>query len=174
MHTQASGEVIEWSFTLVCDLNGTDATDVAERLYGSGCGDVLVSTQFGRLILAYDREAGNFAGALCSALREAWSLGVRVIRIEPETMVTASEIAARVGVSRQAVSLAAAGRRGTGFPPPVARVTTSSPLWDWPTVARWYAGRGAIRTRDVIVARHIARMNAWIARTGSAPALQTA
>ena len=29
------------------------------------------------------------------------------------------------------------GARGKNFPPPVARVTSDHPLWDWAEVARW-------------------------------------
>ena len=29
------------------------------------------------------------------------------------------------------------GHRAEAFPPPVAKVTSESPLWDWATVARW-------------------------------------
>ena len=56
---------------------------------------------------------------------------------KPDYLVSLSDIAERCDLSRSAVSLFTKGERREGFPPPVARVTTDSPLWDWVHVARW-------------------------------------
>jgi hypothetical protein len=55
-------------------------------------------------------------------------------------------------VNRQAVSLLILGERGPGgFPPPAARVTSDSPLWDWLTVVRWLKRHGRLRDRMALV-----------------------
>ncbi|MEH2495766.1 hypothetical protein V1294_002245 [Bradyrhizobium sp. AZCC 1678] len=43
-----------------------------------------------------------------------------------------------------------------GYPAPVARVTTESPLWDWVEVARWMFKRRTI-SRHVVVEAKIVR-----------------
>jgi hypothetical protein len=56
-------------------------------------------------------------------------------------------------MTRVAISNFAKGERGKGFPAPVARVTTDTPLWDWVEVADWLRrtrrrdGRSVVRAR---------------------------
>jgi hypothetical protein len=42
------------------------------------------------------------------------------------------------------------GQRSKNFPPPVARVTSDSPLWDWATVAKWLFRHGKL-TREMAI-----------------------
>lgn len=61
-----------------------------------------------------------------------------VTRVEPDELVWASEIAQRLGRTRQSVRLLIDGRRGPGgFPQPAASVTRN-PLWRWSEVADWF------------------------------------
>ncbi|MGH3751970.1 MAG: hypothetical protein ACRDRP_04605 [Pseudonocardiaceae bacterium] len=62
---------------------------------------------------------------------ERAGIGARVLRVQADDdWLTASEIAERVGRTRQSVALLAHGERGPGgFPAPVARRCSSSPLW---------------------------------------------
>lgn len=82
-------------------------------------------------------------------------------RIEPDSLVSLSEIAYRAGLTRQAISNYAAGKgkRALGFPRPVARITSESPLWDWPEVARWLSAKGVVSDGQVAEALVIQRAN---------------
>jgi hypothetical protein len=51
------------------------------------------------------------------------------------------------------------GERGKNFPPPVARVTSDMPLWDWVDVARWLRRRSKVPTNAVVEARIVKRAN---------------
>ena len=53
--------------------------------------------------------------------------------------LTASEIAKRVGRTRQSIGLLVRGDRGSGgFPAPVARHGSPNPLWSWADVEAWF------------------------------------
>jgi hypothetical protein len=108
-----------------------------DRFFEAGCDDATISFQKGRLVLEFEREARNFSHALVSALIDVAKAGAKVEHIEPDFLVSVSDIAERSGRSRQSSSLLASGARGKDFPAPVARVTSGSPLWDWVEVARW-------------------------------------
>jgi hypothetical protein len=65
---------------------------------------------------------------------------VRAIRVEPEDLVTAADIAERTGRSRESVRLLIAGERGPGgFPPPISHLKSRGRIWKWTDVARWFA-----------------------------------
>ncbi|MFQ5845167.1 MAG: GTPase RsgA, partial [Planctomycetota bacterium] len=60
-------------------------------------------------------------------------------RVEPDDLVTASEIARRARRSRQSIQQLVEGTRGPGgFPPPVSSLTKRSPIWRWAEVAQWF------------------------------------
>lgn len=121
-------------------LSGVDPEDdtLEDRLYEAGCDDALVSVVKGRVVLDFTRDAKNFIHAVVSACKDVRAVGAEVVRIEPDSFATISDIAERTGLSRQAISLFVQGKRGPGdFPPPAMRVTTDSPMWNWTDVARW-------------------------------------
>jgi hypothetical protein len=61
-----------------------------------------------------------------------------VVRVEPDDLVTAAEIAARLDRSRESVRLLIAGERGPGgFPAPISHTRTKHRLWRWSDVAAW-------------------------------------
>jgi predicted DNA-binding transcriptional regulator AlpA len=76
---------------------------------------------------------------LRSAIEQVESVpGVRVARLEPDDLVTMSEIAQRLGRSRESVRLLVSGERGPGgFPPPVSHLKARTRLWRWSEVAAW-------------------------------------
>jgi hypothetical protein len=82
-----------------------------------------------------------------------------VERIEPDWLVSLSDIAERANLTRAAITNYAKGDRGKAFPLPVARITTESPLWDWTEVARWLLGRRQVPEKIVSDAEIIRRMN---------------
>jgi hypothetical protein len=96
----------------------------------------------GTVLGFFDREAPAEQDAVISAIVEVEhaGIGARVLRVQADDdWLTASEIAERVGRSRQSVALLARGERGPGdFPAPVARRRSSNPLWSWSEVEAWF------------------------------------
>ena len=131
-----------WTFRLT--LRGIELTDdQLNTLYEAGCDDGSFSVESGGSVLGFfDREASTEHDAVISAIVgiEEAGIGARVLRIQADDdWLSASEIAARVGRSRQSVALLARGERGPGgFPAPVARQRSSNPLWSWSEVEAWF------------------------------------
>jgi hypothetical protein len=58
---------------------------------------------------------------------------------QDDDWLNASEIAHRVGRTRQSIGLLVRGQRGPGgFPVPVARHGSPNPLWSWAEVETWF------------------------------------
>lgn len=132
----------EWTFRLT--LRGIELTDdQLDALHETGCDDGAFSTEPDGTVLGFfDRDAPTEQDAVLSAIAdvEQSRIGARVIRVQADDdWLTASEIAERVGRSRQSVALLARGQRGPGgFPAPVARRGSSNPLWSWGEVDTWF------------------------------------
>jgi predicted DNA-binding transcriptional regulator AlpA len=126
-----------YEFSIIASGLDPQAEDFESRFYKAGCDDATISFQKGHIIIDFAREAESIALALGSAVRAVRAAGARVDRIEPDPLVSLSEIATRTGMSRAAMTLYSKGQRCEGFPAPIAKVTTDSPLWDWAEVARW-------------------------------------
>lgn len=95
-------------------------------------------------------------------------LGVRVSRVHPE-LVSITDIAARVDMSRETVRLWVHGKRGPGgFPPPEATIGGDArggiKVWDWPRVNTWLQGLGLDDGHDVLTLAQVARLNAYFLR----------
>jgi hypothetical protein len=109
-----------------------------------------------------------------SATREAIErveneLSIRILEIERD-LVTLSDIAERVGRSREGIRLLAEGKRGSGgFPVPVA-----SPggvrVWDWADVNEWLRGNVGLGDPESGLARSaFFALNYWLlSRFGTA------
>jgi transcriptional regulator with XRE-family HTH domain len=126
-----------FEFTVVASGLDPQADDFEDRFFAAGCDDATISFQKGAIILEFARDARTFADAVRSALLNVVRAGAKPVHIEPDYLVSLSDIAERAGLSKAAISLYAKGERGRDFPAPVARVTTESPLWDWVEVADW-------------------------------------
>jgi hypothetical protein len=151
-------------FTIIASGLHPDADDVANIFYEAGCDDAALSFQKGVLILEFDREAPSFSSAIISALEDVLKTGAKVERIEPDHLVSLADISKRTGLSRSALTNYHQGERGEGFPTPVARVTSESPLWDWYEVAMWLHGREKIG-RDVVVKARIVKEANFVIET---------
>ncbi len=132
----------EWTFRLT--LRGIELTDEQlDTLHQAGCDDGSFSMEPDGTVLGFfDREAPTEQDAVISAIVdvERAGVGARVLRVQADDdWLTASEIAERVGRSRQSVALLARGERGPGeFPAPIARQRLSNPLWSWSEVEAWF------------------------------------
>lgn len=149
-----------YQFTVIASGLDAHASNFEDRLYEAGCDDATVSLQKGAIVLDFHREAKSFGQAVDSAIGNVEKAGGRVVRVEPDDLVSLAEIAHRTGLSRAAVSHYAAGKRGDArFPPPTVRVTTDSPLWDWVEVSRWFHRKGRLPLQTVLEARFIRGTN---------------
>ena len=148
----------EYEFTLV--IHGSVEDDeVINALFERGCGDATFGTIDGVGYAEFHREAGTHGDAVFSAIKAVESVpGLTVLRVEPDDLVTLSEIAQRLGRTRESVRLLAAGERGGGeFPAPVSHLRTRSRLWRWSDVVAWAGVRGAQKLEE---AQLLAAMNA--------------
>lgn len=145
-----------YEFSIIASGLDPSADDFEQRFYDSGCDDALVSFQKGHIIVDFAREAPSIDEAISSAIQNVMTAGATVDRIEPDPLVSLSEIATRSGKTRAAISLYAKGQRGQDFPPPIVKVTDESPLWDWTTVVRWLVSRGDL-TQEVLIEAEIVR-----------------
>ncbi|MBY0284982.1 MAG: hypothetical protein K2W81_13610 [Sphingomonas sp.] len=149
-----------YEFTIVATGLPIDNDDWLDRFYEAGCDDALVGLQRGLFVLEFDREANTLIEAVESAHADVRRAGATIVRIEPDSLVSASDIAERAEVSRQAVSLYVNGERGEGFPTPVACVSGLRPLWKWSEVAAWLHAAGKIDHSIVEMAQLLDRLNA--------------
>jgi hypothetical protein len=131
-----------FEFVIVATGLDPESEDFEDRFFAAGCDDATIAFQRGAIVLDFAREAGSFEQAVEAAVRDVRKAGATVERIEPDTLVSLSDIARRSGLTRAAISLYTSGQRGEGFPAPVSRITTESPLWDWVEVASWMADLG--------------------------------
>jgi len=146
------------NFTIVAS-SPNEFSVMTDRLFEAGCDDATVSLQKGLLVLEFDREARTFVHAIMTALQDVAKTGAVIERIEPDYLVSAAEIAKRSSQSRASVSLYAKGERGVGFPRPIARVTTESPLWDWADVSAWLHREAHLSLSMIVEARAVRELN---------------
>jgi hypothetical protein len=132
----------EWAFRLtVAGIGLTD--EQLDALFEAGCDDAAFSLERdGTVFGSFDREAATQEDAVLSAIHDVQSADIdaRVLRVtEDDDWLTASEIATRVGRTRQSIGQLVRGDRGPGgFPAPVARHGSPNPLWSWTDVEAWF------------------------------------
>lgn len=156
-----------FEFTIIA--SGFDPEGEYENaLFDAGCDDATISVQKGLLIAEFDREAVSFSRAVASACENVKDAGLRVERVEPDHLVSLSEIADRANLSRQAVFLYAKGERSSGFPAPAAKVTSKHPLWDWGEVSEWLYEKSFVPIEAVVQAKIVKEANIHLASSGVA------
>src|SRR6266851_1149360 len=155
----------KYEFTLIASGLDPEAEDFADRFFNAGCNDATISFAKGLIVLEFEREAKNFAHALISAIQNVRETGATIEHIEPDYLVSLSDIAERCNLSRSAISLFAKGERGERFPAPIARVTTESPLWDWVHVARWMYRQKRLSLEALVQAKLVRDANRAVLET---------
>jgi hypothetical protein len=158
----------EYSFTLI--ISG-DVDSHLDQLFEAGCDDATFGSVDGIHYADFDREAATLASAIASAIEAVESIeGVRVLRIEPDDLVTQTEIAARLRRSRESIRLLSAGRRRAGtFPAPVSRLRQRTRLWRWSDVAVWAGDESTSAEEARIVAAWNAALELREAREALPP-----
>ena len=133
-----------FDFVLVGSGLDPAADDFESRFFDAGCDDATIAFQNGRIVADFTREADSLEGALTSAVEDFIAAGAKVERIEPDSLVTLADMARRAGMTRAAMSNYASGQRQSEFPAPIAKISSTSPLWDWPEVAEWLCRHGRL------------------------------
>ncbi len=148
--------MIEHTFTLI--LSGPVDERIAD-LFEAGCDDATFGEVDGVAYADFDREADSFIEAVVSAIRAISSVpGLRVRRLEPDDLVTAADIAQRLGRTRESVRLLISGQRGAGdFPAPVSHTQRRNRIWRWSDVVAWANPDDA---HAIAMARLVAAINA--------------
>ncbi len=146
-----------FNFTLIIEGADLQTDEAQDALFQAGCDDATFGMVDGVQFAEFDREAGSYGQALTSAMATIQRTipGARVVQVLDD-LVTLSDIAERLGRSRESVRLLVAGRRGPGsFPPPVSFLRTRNRLWRWTDVLRWFAvrhedefGKRLVETRE--------------------------
>lgn len=128
-----------YQFTLVLKNVNEKTPGIEDSLYDAGCDDALINFRNGVVYLEFDREGSSIEEAVISAIKDvkSASIDVEVASVAPENLVTESEIAKRLNLKRQTVSLWIKGARRKAFPYPVMRLSEKSPLWNWNEVVTW-------------------------------------
>lgn len=157
------------SFTFV--VEGVDPEDehLEDKFFDAGCDDATIALMRGMVAVCFDRRADRYVDAVLSAYENVRDAGASVVRFEPDFLVNATEIADRAGLSRAAISLYEKGERASGYPHPVARITTGHPLWDWVDVSRWLFSRGKL-SEDAVRSAQVSRLINEDAQKNASPA----
>lgn len=120
----------------------------------------------GFVTLEVEAEAATPAAAVLHVERVLRGAPFEFVRFSLE-LVTATEIAQRSGVTRQAVQQWVAGKRGKGFPEPYTLIGTSR-VWSWYDVASWLISEGkadeVISDAPPVPAHVLERMNGALAK----------
>jgi hypothetical protein len=133
-----------------------------DALFEAGCDDSTPSVQSSRVYLRFTRMAPSLKDAILSAIRDVRTanIGADVLRVDYCNLVTQSEIAQKIGRSRQLVHQFIAGERGPGgFPPAACHVEASSPLYYWCEVADWLYRNNMVTSDVVQDAREVEMIN---------------
>ncbi len=152
----------EYEFTLIFSGVRELTREVLDALFEAGCDDALFGVRDGIAFGDFCRQADTFEKAALSAIRdvEGAGIGAKIELVEPDELVTMSEIARRLRLSREGVRKWVAGLRGSGnFPPPVGGLTRRSPLWRWTDVIQWHKNRSPNTIKMQDLGTNIAAIN---------------
>lgn len=134
-------KMFEFDFVLELqsDYFSDDEIDV---LCEAGCLDGTFGISNGVPEVGFGRESTDILEAIVSAIDdiETAGVGARVIRVEPDDLVSIGDIAERTGRTTESIRLLVMGRRGPGgFPIPALRIGLGhSRLWRWAELVKWF------------------------------------
>ena len=110
-------------FSIITDVPDLDDFPV-DAVFEAGCDDATPTSRDGMTYVDFTRAGESMAEAIASAVRDleaglsAGGSGGRIVRVEPDELVSASEAATRAGMSPEAIRQYIEGTRGPG---PVGR-----------------------------------------------------
>lgn len=153
----------EYDFALIVGGVTELTEEVADTLYNAGCDDATVSMQYGLLYIEFSRSAKSLQEAVISAIRDVEKApgAFVVLRVDECNLVTAADIARKIGRSRQLVYQYMNGQRGPGgFPPPACHLDDDhAPLWAWCAVSFWLSQNGMLRKEESLNAEVVEAVN---------------
>lgn len=79
-------------FTIVASGVDPEPADFEDRFFAAGCNDATITVQQGLILLNFAREAKTSLSAFSSAVADVERAGAKVERIEPENVVSTSEM----------------------------------------------------------------------------------
>jgi len=142
----------EHDFALIVGGVGELTQHVEDALFNAGCDDATLSIQYGLLYMEFSRSAPALEDAIIGAINAVRNavrnagIGAEVLRVDECDLVTPSEIARRIGRTRQLIHQYMNGTRGPGgFPPPECHLTDNAPLWTWCAVSYWLVQNDLLR-----------------------------
>lgn len=150
-----------YTFTLILTNPSAVTPEFEDAVFEAGCADAALGQRSGVVYLQFDREAASFLDAVLSAIQDVNSMPEAVVaHVEPDELVTASDIAYRIGRTRESVRLLIEGTRGPGgFPVPVSGASDRrTRFWRWSEVAEWLDEHG-YTVSSTAEARVIAAVN---------------
>lgn len=139
-----------YDFAFVLDADPHDET-VEDKFLCEPFDDATLILQNGALALSFDRTDKTYKDAVLSAYADIKAADIGIISFDPDYLVTASEIAKRVNLSRAVISKYTHPELDNGFPAPVRGVLSNRPVYDWVSVSEWFLKREQI---DVSEYRH--------------------
>ena len=102
-------------FTLIVD--GPDLQDDAliDRLFDAGCDDAAIGRSDGIQYVDFDREVASLDEVVLTAVTDVERVeGVSVVRVANAGLVSMTDIASRIGHTRESVRLLITDARGPG------------------------------------------------------------
>jgi hypothetical protein len=142
-----------FNFSVILEGVNDKTPDLEDSLFEAGCDDALINYKNSIVYLDFDREAESLEKAILSAIKsiESSTVKAKVKSISSGYLVGMSDIAEKLGLTRQSLSLLINGKRGPGsFPAPVFNIENKSPLWRWHEVSLWLYEQGKIEDLKVI------------------------
>jgi len=143
-----------YQFTLVLKHVDDKTKNLEDSLYEAGCDDALINFRNGTVYLDFDRKASSLEEAVLSAIKnvESSSINAVVASVAPEDFVTEAEIAKRLLIGRQAVSLWIKGERRKikPFPKPIMKLSDKSPFWKWREVIEWLYDNNLVKEKEAV------------------------
>ena len=152
----------EYDFTLVLFDSVKLTEDVENALFDAGCDDATISVRNGRMYLTFSRMADSLKKAILTAIQNVTEAGIgaEILRVDDCNLVTQSDIARRIGRSRQLIHQYITGLRGPGnFPPPACNITDEAPLWYWCEIAYWLWENDMIKEDVLREAQELSAIN---------------
>lgn len=146
-----------YEFTFVVDR---DPIELADQLFEVGHGDYVPEGPNPSLVHVL-QEATTLPAAIVSAVHAIESVGLAVVGLKSDDLVSVKEIAARLSRTYESVRLLAGGQRGPGgFPAPLSDGQWA--LHSWAEVAGWFATHYGTAgptawDREVAAADHVIR-----------------
>jgi|GEM_PF-2857800 len=111
----------------------TSVEDIAKLFYDNF--DGAIAARDGQVFVTVDVDTDDVVKAALVAVDQLAGMGLQALRIDRD-LVDSSEIASRLGRSRQNVQQWATGARQEDFPAPAASIGGKR-VWEWADVVQW-------------------------------------